>query len=398
MRARKFELKGGPLDLRTILVHHSLDTFGGAERVAIATMEALHEMGFKIDLVTIKKPQVNILEKMFSTNLEVENIRWVLPYHANYKKSIYSQLVMQLLTIPLVLGKKADLIINTQADFPLPYIKRKIPLISYVHFPYIPYVRSVRDYPPRYQQSLLWKLYFAPYNVLSGLITLLLIFTLKRSFVITNSEFSKKAIERIIPEVHPIIVRPPVDTKMFASALSSTCRENKILVIGRIAPEKQLEKAIEVCRLLHVDAKMVIVGSFDPSARTLDYLKKLELMIEKYGLNKRIKILTNISRDELKEQMMTAKVYLHTKYDEHFGISIVEAISAGLIPIVPAHGGPVEFIPKRYHYRTLIEAAELIKKYIDVPQSERLAISKIADRFSKERFKIKIKKIINYVL
>ena len=379
-------------------MHHSLDIFGGAELVAIAIMEALHEMGFEIDLVTIKKPKDNMLGKIFSTNLEVENVKWVLPHHLNYRKSIYSQLVTQLLTMPLVLNKRADLVINTQADFSLPYMKRKVPLVSYVHFPYVPYLRSVRDYPPRYQRSTLWKLYFAPYNVLSGLITPLLIFTLKRSFVITNSEFSKEAIKRITPDAHPIIVRPPVDTKKFAGALTSTSRENKILVIGRIAPEKQLERAIEICRLLDIDVEMVIVGSFDPSARTVDYLKKLELMIEKYGLNKRIKILTNISRDELKEQMRTAKVYLHTKYGEHFGISIVEAISAGLIPIVPAHGGPVEFIPKRYHYRTLIEAAELVRKYFDVPQSERLAISKIANKFSKERFKLKMKKIINYVL
>ena len=384
--------------MRAILVHHSFSVLGGAELVAIATVEALREMGFKIDFVTITKPQAIAVKKRFNINLEVENIKSILPPNANYTKSIYSQLLLQLLTIPLVLSIKADVIINTQADLPLPYFRRKTPTISYVHFPYIPKLQSTEDYPSRYQRSPVWKLYYALYNIIGSLIRTLSILTLKRSIVITNSEFSKKTIKCMVPESHPIIVRPPVDTSVFADVLRSPHRENKVLVIGRIAPEKQLEKAIEVCRLLDADIKMSIIGSFDQSSRAFNYLRKMEEMIKQYGLEDRVKILVNQDKDELKRQMMTAKVYLHTKYDEHFGISIVEAISAGLIPIVPAYGGPVEYIPKQYHYHKPIEAVELIKKYMDVPQSEREVISEIADKFSKENFKLEIKKIINYVL
>lgn len=384
--------------MKAVLVHHSFSALGGAELVAIATIEALREMKFEIDLVTIAKPQATAVKKTFNINLEVGSIKSILPPNANYKKSIYFQLLLQLLTIPLVLSIKADVIINTQADLPLPYFRSKKQTISYVHFPYISKLQSTNDYPPRYQCSPLWKLYYGLYNAISSLISTLSIFTLKRTIVLTNSEFSKKTIKRRVPESHPIIVRPPVDTRVFADVLRSPHRENKVLVIGRIAPEKQLETAIEVCRLLDADIKMSIIGSFEQSSRSFDYLRKMEKMIKQYGLEDRVRILVNQDKDELKKQMMTAKVYLHTKYDEHFGISIVEAISAGLIPIVPAHGGPMEYIPKQYHYRRPMEAAELIKKYMDVPQSERMAISEIADKFSKDNFKLKIKKIVNYAL
>ena len=384
--------------MRAILVHHSFSALGGAELVAIATMEALREMGFKIDLVTITRPQAAAVKKVFNVDLEVEAIKSMLPPNANYKRSLYSQLLLQLLTIPLALSIKADVIINTQADLPLPYLRRKTPAISYVHFPYMPKLQSMNDYPSRYQRSSLRKLYYASYNVISSLVGALSILTLKRSIVITNSEFSKKTIECIVPESHPIIVRPPVDTTLFADALGSSYRENKVLVLGRIAPEKQLETAIEVCRLLDADIKMSIIGSFEKSSRAIDYLKKMENMIKQYGLKDRVKILMNLDKDELKKQMMTAKVYLHTKYDEHFGISIVEAISAGLIPIVPAHGGPMEYIPEQYHYHTPMKAAELIEKYMDVQQSDRTVISQIANKFSKENFKLEIKKIINRTL
>lgn len=384
--------------MRAIVVHHSLSEFGGAELVAVAVIETLHEMGFEIELVTVEKPKNEMLRRIFDAKLDVKSIHCVLPSNLRLHKSQYSQLITQLLTLPLMLGKKADLIINTHADFPLPYLKRHTPLISYVHFPYIPHFSSVRQYPQRYQKSIVWKIYYTPYNILAGLLKPLVMFALKRSYVLTNSYYSKNEINREAPTVNPLIVRPPVDTEHFTNFESSQHRENKILVIGRIAPEKQLERAIEIGKFLPTNSKMYIIGRFKPSVRANNYLDKLESMINQYGLNNRIEILKNVSRDELREQMLSAKVYLHTKSDEHFGISIVEAVSAGLVPIVPASGGPKEFIPQCYHYRTNEEAAELITKYLDISQNERLTISKIANKFSKSEFKNKLKKIIDSIL
>jgi alpha-1,2-mannosyltransferase len=381
---------------KAVLVHHSLDIAGGAELVAIATIEALSEMGYKVDLITIKKPQLRLLEKIFNASLKIDRNRCLLPTSADYRKSIYFQLVMQLLTIPLTLINKADIIINTQADFPLPYFKRGKTLISYVHFPY---VLSKEQVPisSRYSHSIFWRLYFAIYNALIILMKPLLFFTLKNSVVLTNSNFSKKAIRRLVPGVLPLIIRPPVNIGRFANAITSSKRENRVIVIGRITPEKQLERAIEICSLLPITIDLLIVGSADSSDRTAEYLKKLKQMIEAYNLGDRVKILANIRWDELTNLLMTAKVYLHTKSDEHFGISIVEAISAGLIPVVPDSGGPTEFVPRKYRYLTTKQAANLISKYIAASQSERFAISKVADEFSKEYFKSKIKKIIQSV-
>jgi hypothetical protein len=58
----------------------------------------------------------------------------------------------------------------------------------------------------------------------------------------------------------------------------------------------------------------------------------------------------------------------------------------------------MEYIPEQYHYHTPMKAAELIEKYMDVQQSDRTVISQIANKFSKENFKLEIKKIINRTL
>jgi glycosyltransferase involved in cell wall biosynthesis len=43
-----------------------------------------------------------------------------------------------------------------------------------------------------------------------------------------------------------------------------------------------------------------------------------------------------------------------------FGISVVEAMSAGLIPVVPDVGGNSEFVLQQYHYNTFKQAVEII--------------------------------------
>ena len=48
----------------------------------------------------------------------------------------------------------------------------------------------------------------------------------------------------------------------------------------------------------------------------------------------------NQSREAIIEVFKRSKVAIHTMKEEHFGISIVEMMSAGLITIAHASGGP----------------------------------------------------------
>src|SRR2546430_11402919 len=48
----------------------------------------------------------------------------------------------------------------------------------------------------------------------------------------------------------------------------------------------------------------------------------------------------NIRSESLVKLLASAKIYLHTRVDEGFGISIVEAMAAGCLPIVHESGGP----------------------------------------------------------
>jgi glycosyltransferase involved in cell wall biosynthesis len=91
-------------------------------------------------------------------------------------------------------------------------------------------------------------------------------------------------------------------------------------------------------------------------------------------------------------------VFFHSKYGEHFGMSIVEAMSAGLIPVVTDEGGQTEFVPKKYQYHTIKQAADIISSALNVTYSERVSISDSVQRFSSSIYKKNFKKIVNHLL
>ena len=47
--------------------------------------------------------------------------------------------------------------------------------------------------------------------------------------------------------------------------------------------------------------------------------------------------------------MRQSKAYFHPNIGERLGMTIVEAMADGLIPIVPNMSGPIKFVPKKYH-------------------------------------------------
>ena len=78
---------------------------------------------------------------------------------------------------------------------------------------------------------------------------------------------------------------------------------------------------------------------------------------------------------------------MHPTLNEHFGISIVEAMALGCIPVVHDSGGPREFVNEKFRYESVEEAAEKVEKAADYWSPDRaVAISNIAEQFSGNTF------------
>src|SRR3712207_5045110 len=85
--------------------------------------------------------------------------------------------------------------------------------------------------------------------------------------------------------------------------------------------------------------------------------------------------------------MRRSKVYIHPLPGEPFGISTVEAMSAGIIPVVPDIGGHTEFVPAKYQFHTYGEGVQAVAAALAAPASERIRLSHSTQKYS----------VINYV-
>ena len=79
----------------------------------------------------------------------------------------------------------------------------------------------------------------------------------------------------------------------------------------------------------------------DADDKLLSDLKKMAIDL---NLKDSVRFVVNQPRDVLLKHFRTAKVGLHTMKQEHFGIAIVEMMSAGLVTIAHASGGPLQDI------------------------------------------------------
>ena len=367
---------------KAVVIHHTLNSLGGETTVAIETIESLYELGYEVELVTVQPPDLDSITKSYGKKIHIARIKSLLPFKLNYF-GVYQRLLTMLSSIDF---NDSDVVINTHGDA-LPYrISGNVPYLLYLYFPTF-LMNSMGGYGSnKYRKSFFWRAYFKPYSMIAHYLAMRA--TTRSNLILTISEFSREAIKGAFPGVHPQILYPPVDIERFSSAYKHTIdsREAKVLVVSRFSPEKRLENAIKIAHLLGGKIKFQIIGSLAPANRA--YFKRLQQMIEKYGLSQTVSLTPNASNEELIDSMSKSMIYLHTMIGEHFGVSIVEAMAAGLVPIVPAYGGCSEIVPIDHQYRTVEEAADRIAKNAKYADDEkRVKMHEISMQFSPNNFR-----------
>ena len=372
--------------MKAVVIHHNLNIPGGEATVAIETIQSLYELGYDIELVTVQKPDLESIAKAYGKRLVIRKIKHLFPLKIKYF-GIYQRLLTIISSLSI---GDSDVIINTNGNI-LPYrIPNDIPYILYFHFPILRIASTDYYNNNKYQKSLFWKIYFRPYQIMANALTKSAL--ARSTIILTNSEFSRDAIRKAYPTVDPRVLYPPVDIERFSSAYRSNSRRNKVLVISRFSPEKQIEKAIKIAQLVD-RIEFEIVGSLVPANRP--YFNFLQKMIQGYALEDKIRLSPNATNEELINAMSTSTVYLHTMQGEHFGVSIVEAMAAGLVPIVPAYGGCSEIVPPEYRYSTPEEAAKCICKNIyEYDKEKREHVYDIAKQFSSSKFRERMQQYI----
>lgn len=237
--------------------------------------------------------------------------------------------------------------------------------------------------PSKYNTSLVWRLYILP---LRGLLKRFRQ-EAQRAVFVANSRYSSKAIRETYG-VESEVIYPPVNVDDFLKAYHEE-GEPFFLTIGRFEPGKRLDLAVRLSAMTGI--RGVVIGSMESDS----YLKKLIKLSKDLGAN--VEFLPNLRRESLIEVMKRASIYFHPTIGEHFGIPVVEAMAAGLIPIVPRESGGFEIVPE-FSYGSLEEASELMKNNLNAPGSVRRALRDKALGFDRRTFKQRMWNIIEKVV
>eukprot|EP01119_Soliformovum_irregulare_P014584 TRINITY_DN3992_c0_g1_i1.p1 TRINITY_DN3992_c0_g1~~TRINITY_DN3992_c0_g1_i1.p1 ORF type:complete len:458 (+),score=101.03 TRINITY_DN3992_c0_g1_i1:65-1438(+) len=232
--------------------------------------------------------------------------------------------------------------------------------------------------------------------------------------VMVNSNWTKEHINSLwrIP-ARTNVVFPPCDTTSL-QRLKLDGREPIIVSIGQFRPEK--DHPLQIASLHEFltrhpkrsDTKLVLIGSVR-HAGDQERVDQLKAQVSQLKLEDNVIFALNISHAEKLKWLEKAMIGVHTMWNEHFGIGVVEFMAAGVITVAHNSGGPRSDIikplrddPVGFLASTPAEYAEAFNRIFEMKESERKELQnrarKSADRFSDEAFERDFQKFVARIL
>lgn len=196
--------------------------------------------------------------------------------------------------------------------------------------------------------------------------------------ILTNSSWTNNHIVnlfRVPTRTH--ILYPPCDTESLRSIqLQSDSREQQhnIISIAQFRPEKdhplQIRSFARYLSEFHDEkARLHLIGGCrdEEDEKRVEELKQLA---QQLNVQNQVEFHLNLPYSQLRDFLSSSSCGLHTMWNEHFGIGIVEYMGAGVIPIAHRSGGPMLDIVKEeeemgFLASTEEEYAECIRKVFD---------------------------------
>lgn len=209
----------------------------------------------------------------------------------------------------------------------------------------------------------------------------------KRSYVLhlSNSYFTKNMIKELY-DLDSSVLYPPVRLSPIFNK-DVTKKRNFGLVIAKPEVPSGITFLPKIVENMPKNIKLTIIGKAD---LTGFYIIR---MLKREGYN--IEYLGYVSEEKKWRLLTKYSHYLHLSLYEPFGITVVEAMAAGCIPIASRSGGIPEYLPQEFLYSNVDEAKEKIVSKIGMGDINVIKkLRNIAYKFREENFR---SNFINYI-
>nr|AIT18233.1 TerpI [Mucor circinelloides] len=408
--------------------HPYCNAGGGGERVLWTALRDVQRdfsnvicVVYTGDIEATKEQIINKVKTNFNISLNPNTLQFVyltkryLTEDARYPRFT---LILQSLA-SLIIGYEAisklvpDVFFDTMGyafTYPLVHYFTDAKIATYTHYPTISSDMVNRVYERRaahnndakFASSAIWStgklIYYRIFAKIYGFCGSF------ANIVMVNSTWTKGHIDQLW-RTKSEIVYPPCDTERL-NALPLKGRKSMIISVAQFRPEKDHSLQLKALATLFKKypqwktthpVELVLMGSSrnEGDAKRIDGLRKEAVDL---GIHDYVRFEINASYDLLVSSLGMSKIGLHTMWNEHFGIGVVEYMAAGLIPVAHKSGGPkldivVEYDGKQTGFLADTEDtfAECLNSALSLTEEEyeemaANARASASDRFSEETF------------
>jgi glycosyltransferase involved in cell wall biosynthesis len=371
--------------MKVAIVHDYLKEFGGAERVVDALVEAFPGavVYTAIFMPRFAGPNRKIVERW--------NVKTSFLQYIPFKGKLLSpfRFIAPWIFKAMDLSKYEVVIVSAAGTYVNPNfirVGKKTLHICYCHTP----PRYLYGYPTANPwNSVLWRRVLKFFGQVPMHFMRLWDFKsaqLPDYFVVNSKEVAAR-VEKFYRRDSTVIY-PPVDIGKGLEASKKYKKENFYLAGGRLSRHKGMDLAVRAATKLKLPLKVFGAGFASYGERDLKALA-----------GKNVEFLGEITDEQKWELMAKAKAFIFPSEQEDFGITPVEAMSAGTPVIALGQGGVLETVidgrtgvlfDKR-DVKSLLGAIEKFKR-LDIKKEDCI---KQARKFSKERFNKEIKNFLN---
>jgi alpha-1,2-mannosyltransferase len=366
--------------MRILVIHPEIRTLAGGERVCMHTLKALDDSGHKVTLISDYFDKHEI-ERRFGFPIPHVD---ALEYHGFWEfKTVFPRFsaVQRIITNTFyewrlknnINTDDFDLVMST--NHPVYALPCNPPLVQYCHHPPGAFALAEGPLAPSFRAIGTQPVQTWIRRKLAAI-----------DMLLANSDFTKNAIQTGWHR-DAVTIYPPCRLSDFEASSNKT---DTVVSIGRISPEKRFEIMLAIAKKMP-DVSFRILGAL--SSQKTDYLQTLL-----GGKPPNVTITINAPLRVLTKALSEAKLYMQLGENEPFGISIVEAMASGCVPIVHKSGGAAEIVKEDCGslWVTIDEATSQIKDALareDALKGKSDSARKRAKLFDSSVFEAHIKRI-----
>lgn len=358
-----------------VVIGHPRLGFGGSESVVMWLIEALKH-NFEVTVVTTDGWNLEALNLFYGTSVKENEVTvriaplpllWRNFSAAAVRGACYQRFARQI-------AAEYDVRISAynMTDWGLPALH------FLADFSWNKELREQLDPPSpgfAYRQSVLRRLYLklaAVYQQPSGRIVLM------DDPIIANSNWSAELLKRHCGVDCAAVMYPPV-WEEFPSVPWEE-KELAFVMIGRIAPEKQIERTIEILEAVRRRGHAINLHLCGQIENNLYGRRIMRLCRDRSNW---IVIEGHVTGVNKRDILTHCRFGIQMRNAEPFGISVAEMIKAGAIVFAPGDGGQAEILNcTDLLFRNSDDAANKICATLDSPEQQNVLLTHLAARTS----------------